>query len=135
MKEISSIGDCVCNTGFRTIEIDKLGNYLTSLQCELCPDDNGYQGIAGRSVWECQTCPDPAMVFVGEKCTCPTEGYVTSGDACITDADITRLREDGFLADGLEYKVYYNNLVRVDDQSAPGENVAPDSDVFKEFYL
>ena len=75
------------------------------------------------------------MVFVGAKCACPQDGYVTSGDACVSTADLDRLTNDGFVVDGEEFKVQYNNLVRVDDEGASGESSAPDSDVFKHFYL
>ena len=108
-SSLSESGECVCNEGYRTITVNKLGETLDKIQCEACAP-NAYKGPATKSIWECEACPDPAMVYVNSKCTCPLDNYVVSGLACIAIEDYTRLREDGYVEGDDEFKVIYNNL-------------------------
>lgn len=88
-KEVSATGECVCKTGYRAIEVNKLGKPikdnggLNMIKCEECPA-NEYQGPATRSIWDCVSCPDRIMEYDSRsQCSCPA-GYLKAGDGCIS---------------------------------------------------
>ena len=72
--ERNAAGECVCEEGYKVVEIGSLGRRATTLatdptdpstplfRCELCPA-NTYRGPAITSIWECEPCPHPDMEY------------------------------------------------------------------------
>ena len=129
----------MCAEGFITVELDKLGFRFTDaatsakmIRCEACPT-NEYKGPAIKSIWQCEACPDPAMIYTsGNTCECG-EGYIRGGDSCVTVEQRTELIGDGFIENSLEFKVEYNNVKQLDRDGS--QTIAQYSDVFDYFYL
>ena len=107
-----------------TVETVKL------IKCLPC-DANEYSGPAIRANWECKTCPDINQEFKETQCVCKN-GFRAAGISCISDAQATKLNDDGYAEDGLEFKVEYNNVKQVGRSGSTTEALI--SDVFKHYY-
>ena len=130
-------GQCVCAAGFRAATFNDLGALFTNangenvISCLPCPAGE-FRGPATKSIWQCEACPDPNQEWVDQFCICK-DGYQEAGDTCITNAQRDELLDRGFIEDGLEYKIDYNNIKQVGREGV--SSVTEESDVFKYYYL
>jgi len=88
----------MCPEGSKTIEVNSLGFKFPDgnqgqfkMQCEVCPVGQ-YTGRSNAAIWDCITCPDPVMVYVGGICTCPRDqGFREAGEGCISQDEYDAL--------------------------------------------